>query len=179
MATAGRFLRWLLVIVVLILAVMVIFGVRDFLYTRFPAGSLGRTSTSPNVVCCNQQQPAAPAAQAQQSTPAPAKGSDTGNTATVTDCGPWSLEGDVLVFKGNSSQDVCQIGQDLVTVRAGTTLKFTRSSSFTLAICAATVTNDQGDAWTFTDCDQANGIIFPAGAYTISQPNGYSNGGFK
>jgi hypothetical protein len=98
--------------------------------------------------------------------------------AAVIDCGPWTYA-DGMTFAGNTSQDVCQIGEDLTAIRAGTTAYFSRSSEFTLAICAASVSNTDGDMWTFGDCGQTDGVTFPAGTYTIQQPDNYANGGFR
>ena len=123
------------------------------------------------VGCCATPTPCIPTPTVAASKPAA--------PAPVVDCGPWSQENGVLVWKGNTSQDVCQLSANLATVRSGVISRFTRTSSFTLAICAADITNDQGGHWVTTDCDQSAGITFPAGTYTVTQPAGYSNGGYR
>ena len=97
----------------------------------------------------------------------------------VTDCGPWTYADGSMTFAGNMSQDVCQIGEDLTAIRAGTPAHFVRTAEFTMAVCAASISNDDGDEWTYTDCGQNTGVTYPAGDYTVIQPSGYDNGGFR
>lgn len=94
----------------------------------------------------------------------------------VVECGHWQYyDSPGMEFLGTDDQDVCVEDHDLVTFQMGFPVRFTRTHSFSVDICNATVVNNESRVWTFTECGQSLNKVFPPGNYVIVQTGKNNN----